>query len=765
MIGKWIYSALGICLVLLTCAFYTGFLAPLLLIGYIIFLCFHLSPRLVAICVTMMTLTAFYYVIHDNRNQSSYTSSNRHFIGIIATTPDLNGDILRFQVNTEREKLMVRYKIQTKQQKDHLASVTIGMKCRLKGDLVSPENNRNESLFNYKQYLYRQSVHWVLQANESPQCERETKSMVHTLFSVRDQGIKQIKENMSEPASSFMQAMIYGERKDIDERVLDDYQKGGIIHLIAISGQHVSLLVAMFFYLLIRFGVTRERAITCILIALPFYMFIAGASPSVVRACITAFLVMGSLKFNHLLSPLDAISFSFIIMIIIDPYAVFHIGFQLSYVVTLFLILSAGHLLKLIHHPLLLLLQVTFIAQLASLPLILYYFFEFSLSSFLLNLIFVPLFSFIILPLCLLILPCLVIFPTIAFVLGWVLQMILLYSNELVAVVARLKVLSLLFGKPSIWFVALFYGVTIWFLYEWEAWKNGRWKVAIAVLFFSYTVHYFVHYFHPYGRVSMIDVGQGDSILIELPFRKATYLIDTGGQLTFPVEEWQQKRSEFSIGDRIVIPYLKSRGIRRIDKLILTHGDTDHGGEGVKVLTAFPTSELLLGEKKEWSQLERTIVALAKRKKTNISVVRAGDGWKEGDARFSVLSPIGDEPNQNEASIVLYGELGPYKWLFTGDLGVEEEHKLVRRYPNVQVDVLKVGHHGSRSSTSREFLEHIQPKLGLLSVGKDNRYGHPHGEVVALLQEHGVNILRSDKNGQIIYSFSRKSGTFRWHSP
>src|SRR5689334_12941009 len=107
MIGKWIYSALGICLVLLACAFYTGFLAPLLLIGYIIFLCFHLSPRLVALCIAMMTLAAFYYVIHDNRNQSSYTTAHRHFTGIIATTPDFNGDILRFQVNTDREKLMV----------------------------------------------------------------------------------------------------------------------------------------------------------------------------------------------------------------------------------------------------------------------------------------------------------------------------------------------------------------------------------------------------------------------------------------------------------------------------------------------------------------------------------------------------------------------------------------------------------------------------------------------------------------------------------
>ena len=268
------------------------------------------------------------------------------------------------------------------------------------------------------------------------------------------------------------------------------------------------------------------------------------------------------------------------------------------------------------------------------------------------------------------------------------------------------------------------------------------------------------------GEVTFLDVGQGDCIFISLPFGKGNYLIDTGGSLTFEREQWQERSQPFDVGEDTVIPFLKSKGVTTINKLIITHGDADHAGSAEVILREIKVKELVLSARKEKNELERKLVGVAQREGTAIRFVRSGDSWRVGKDRFYILSPeANNQGDANNGSIVLYTELGGLRWLFTGDLEAEGEEKLIKKNPTLVVDVLKVGHHGSKSSTTEDFLESVSPKWAIISVGENNRYQHPHREVLERLKNKEIDIFRTDQLGAITYTFRKETGTFSVQNP
>lgn len=273
--------------------------------------------------------------------------------------------------------------------------------------------------------------------------------------------------------------------------------------------------------------------------------------------------------------------------------------------------------------------------------------------------------------------------------------------------------------------------------------------------------HYLSPYFRASGGVTFIDVGQGDAILIRLPYDKEVYLIDTGGTIPIKKEHWQQKKHEFSIGDDVLIPFLQKQGIRTIDKLIVTHGDVDHMGAAKEVVSALDVKEIIFGKKRKDSVLEAELKYLAQKKDMRINKVKEGDGWKVDEVEFRVLSPEGSETSDNDSSIVLWAKIGEFTWLFTGDLEEKGEERIVKQYPNLRADILKVGHHGSKTSSTAPFLRLIQPKKAIISVGEHNRYGHPHDQVLKRLEEMQVEVWRTDREGAILYTFQGKNGTFQ----
>ncbi|BCC48888.1 hypothetical protein bcgnr5378_01110 [Bacillus cereus] len=565
-----------------------------------------------------------------------------------------------------------------------------------------------------------------------------------------------------EQSGAFMNALLFGDRQQMTFEVEEQYQQFGLVHLLAISGSHIVLLMVVVYFILLRSGVTREIATVCLIFFIPIYMILAGASPSVIRASITGVLMLIAFMCSIRLSSLDALSITAICMLIFDPYLVFNIGFQFSFVGSFALLLSAPLLLESGNGVIRNSIYISLISQLVSTPILLYHFGYYSPYSIFLNILYVPFLSLIVLPCSIIILICLPIIPFLAKSFANVLSIGLNLSNDFLSYCESLPFTRLNFGQTPILLVALYCVSIISVLMVWERRiSKGMVFIFAGIFLFISTGHYVYPYFRESGSVTFLDVGQGDAILIRLPYDQEIYLIDTGGTIRLNKEEWQRKKHEFSVGNDILIPYLQKEGIKKIDKLIVTHGDADHIGAAQELLSNITVKEVVFGRKEQEAILEKAVKKQALEKEVKISEVGEGESWRVNEAEFFVLAPTGKERSENNASIVLWAKLGGITWLFTGDLEEEGEKGLVATYPDLRADVLKVAHHGSNTSSITPFLSAVQPNIAIISVGERNRYGHPHKEVIERFEKMGIEIWRTDKQGAISYVFKEERGTFR----
>lgn len=759
--GFYLYVAVSSMLTMFL-AYHLSWITFVFALSYAVFLYLKCPPYVFVLCVLVGGFSFGVFYLFSLHHQTSISSNQTTFTGQIASIPDIDGSQVRFFFSTQGEDISVTYYMKNESEVKQIQNLTIYDQCMLKGKLSSFEEGRNPNAFNYKAYMNTQRIHWNLKASTftTSLCQPPKRlSLIQSLSTYRQKGIDYLKQTVPQPASSFMQALIYGERNQIDSDLLQLYQSFGLIHLLAISGLHVGLMTFMFFYILIRVGVTRQLAINILLVTLPLYAIIAGGAPSVIRAVLMSMLALISMQYQKKISLTDSIAIAFLLMVVVNPFYILQVGFQLSFVVTLFIALSAQIILKRITSTIAQLLMVSLVAQLGSLPLLLFYFYEISLLSLPLNMIYVPFFSTVILPLCLFTFIASFFFSPIGTIGQWLLNNILLLSEWFLKLLHDVSPVFLITtGKLSLWVVGLFYIGIYGVLWSMENKKYTSFFSIVTVLMF--VVQCLFPYVNPYGKVTMIDVGQGDSLLIELPYRQGIYLIDTGGSVPFFSEDWQVRRDLFDVGRDVIMPVLKSKGIRKVDKLLITHGDYDHGGSASTLLNQVKIEQVVLGKKKQFTDLEQDIIKQARKANSEISYVQKGDHWKQGDISFYILSPTGSETTSNNSSIVLFTEFGGLNWLFTGDLEEAGENEILRTIPSLQADVLKIAHHGSKSSTSPAFLRALNPKIALISAGKKNRYGHPHEEVVERLQEADVLIYRTDENGAITYTFRKNKGTF-----
>jgi competence protein ComEC len=682
--------------------------------------------------------------------------------------PTIDGDLLQIKVQDSKthEKFLLRYKIESEKEKKLLETSNFyGQMCRVTGSLKEPKQAKNENAFNYRKYLNRNSVFWLLDSKKMPlqNCEIKKLNVITLIKQVRYQGIHYLKEHFPSEVAALSSALIYGDRSLMTPELLTNYQKAGISHLLAISGLHVALLVGMLFYFGIRLGVTREHMTNFILLFLPVYAVLTGGSPSVVRAVVTIFLVMATIKWENRLKllPIDALSIAFTLFLLLNPMVLFDVGFQLSFSVTSAIIISGPSILQQYHNNLTRMLVTTVIAQLSALPFMLYHFFGVSLLSIFVNLIFIPLYSYLFLPGVYFLFFLQIIFGSVPMPLMTTFAKIVHFSNNITQLFSNFSFSDFTPGRPEIPFLVIDTVILLTIFILWEE-KSRKRKGPIAVLCFSLL---FMpagwNLLNPFGEVSMIDVGQGDSILIHLPFGQGNYLIDTGGTLQFPAEPWQKRAKTFETGEDVVVPFLRGKGITRIDKLILTHGDTDHIGGTFAILKELKVKQILMPEVVDRSETERSIIQAAAERGVQVVFVSAGNKWERGASRFVILSPEKNfKGERNRGSIVVLAGIGGLTWFFGGDLDQEGEEEIVKKYPNVLIDVLKVGHHGSKTSSSEMFLNSFKPKIALISAGEKNRFGHPHQEVLDKLTKTSSTIFRTDKQGESTYRFFNGKGTF-----
>jgi competence protein ComEC len=494
----------------------------------------------------------------------------------------------------------------------------------------------------------------------------------------------------------------------------------------------------------------KEAVYLLIAAILPIYVILTGGESSIVRAGFMGMLFFLFIIFGKKLDSVMILSFVCITMLLVNPSFAFDLGFQLSFLMTFILMTSISFL----HAKsfLVLLITTSFMCSFFSFPIIIYNFYEFSLWSIPLNILYIPLVSFVLFPVSVLVFLLVVLLHVSVGIITYPVEFLFVHAASFLNLFHGLYG-SVLLGKPSMYIVFLYFAALIYLFYKWE--RNERFQIKNLLPFLIVIIIQFISpYISPAAFVTFINVGQGDSILIELPFRKGVYLIDTGGSFSFEQEEWEKPNEKFDVTKKNVIPFLKARGIKKLDGLILSHGDMDHAGGALLLIEKFPIDYLLMPNNKP-NELEKEIQTKAKRAGIQIQYLNSGIQWERDGSKFYVLHPSDKQLSSNNQSVILWTKIYHTSLLFTGDIEEEGEKETMLKYRSLNADILKVAHHGSKTSSTASFIEKVSPKFGVISVGKNNIYGHPNDEVLQRLIQNKVKIYRTDLNGDILFKINK----------
>lgn len=620
-----------------------------------------------------------------------------------------------------KEKLVGSYYFKNDEYNFFKEKVNIGSSVIVKGKLVSPKNNTVPYLFNYKKYLYNKRVYYTLKIDSI----KILKENSNPFIKLKNRVIKHVN---SYKDSTYLYAFILGKTELISDEVLTSYRENGISHLFALSGLHVSIFSSILLFILKKLRFKEILNYVLIFIFLLLFSFITGFSPSILRATLLFFLLGINKVFYLNIRTLDILYLVFIILVIINPFIIYNLSFILSFTAAFFLIFSSD-LLKGKNY-FVSLFKVSLLSYFASLPLSIYYFGYTNLLGTILNLVFVPLVSFVVFPLTLL-----------TFIISKFYSILNITTN-------LLESLSLLFNKfkiiiyfPSINLIFVFIYLSILMLYIKFKKKICLYLIIVLLIFFKIRP-----YMDNNTYIYYIDVGQGDSILVVTPHLNKTILIDTGGIVSF------NENYKSNIVKNKTIPFFRRIGINKVDYLFLTHGDYDHAGEANELLSNFCVKKVFIN-KGNINNIEKKI--------NNKEVLRLKnfviDNIKVNSLNNNVFN------NENDDSTILLFNIYDYKFLFMGDASIKTEEYLLNNYILPNVDILKVGHHGSYTSTSTDFINVIKPKYSVISVGENNMYKHPNKNVLDILDN--TKLFRTDVDGTIEVKISKKGYKIKTYVP
>lgn len=595
-------------------------------------------------------------------------------------------------------------------------SIKIGNKVKVYGKVNIPTNNTNFNTFNYQKYLLSKKIRFTITVDKL-----EILNTRENIFYLTKDKLKSILLQSKE--YPYLNAFILGDTSYLSEDIKNSYLTNGISHLFSVSGMHVGFLSSIILSLLNKISKKKNLNHIILFIILFFYTFLVGFTPSIMRSVIFMMLLFCKKKLNLNISTFKLYIFMTCMFLIYNPYYIYSIGFMYSFTISGFLIYYSKLIQKKGYFQKILI--ISLIAFLASFPISLYNNFELNFFSPILNLMFVPLVTLIIFPLSFIVLfiPSLV---TVYSALISVLEHISLWCSSTISY-------SFIFGKPFIIMIVFYYVSVIMIL------NNYKRKFSYILLSLLLVTQYNSKILLSSVRITMLDVGQGDSLLLELPFNKGNILVDTGGLVN----------SSYSLSKNITIPYLKSLSIKKIDYLILSHGDYDHMGEAINLVENFKVEKVIFNCG-PYNDLERELIKVLDKKK-----IKYYSCIKELniDNRKLYFLQTKEYDNENDNSNVIYIELDGYKFMFMGDSGIEKEKDILDKYNISDIDVLKVGHHGSKTSSSKKFIDEIKPKYSIISVGKNNRYGHPNKEVLDTLNDS--KIYRTDQDGSIMFKIKK----------
>ena len=664
-------------------------------------------------------LFTFWYI--SLPRHSCYSSSDKQFVGVIE---EITFDGARVKILLQaKEKLLVFYYCSSNDEVIQLKNnLVIGDKLQIDGSLSYPTSSQNFYGFSYTDYLKYQSIYYICQADTILKLEDNT----FLLNKIRNRIYQYVDSLSTSQQVNYVAVFFLGNMESVTPILKQKFQNLGISHLFALSGTQVSLIIAVIQFLLKK-SKCQEIIVFLISHGLLFaYYFIISSCASIDRAIVFSIIFSLNRIYQFYIPPFCLILLSVSILLFINPYYIFDIGFQYSTVITSGLILYAPRLEK--ENKLMALFKVSCLSFLLSLPISLYHFSWLNGFSILYNLFYVPYINVIVFPLSILV-----------FFLPFLQPVLLIASNLLESSVTFFHQISIgvVVFKRVFLFVYMFYFLLLW-IYLFVC----RSKIVSILFCCCLLIHFLLPYLESNDHIYMIDVGQGDSFLLLLDHKVC--LLDTGGKKSIKKEAWEETRNGFDQGN-ILIQFIRHLGFNRIDYLILSHGDYDHMGNALKLVNDFKVEKVIFNCG-EFNDLEKELIKVLDKK--NIKYYSCIKELNIDKNKLYFLQTKYYD-NENDNSNVVYTELSGYKFMFMGDAGVEKEKDILDKYNISDIDVLKVGHHGSKTSSGKDFINEINPKYSIISVGKNNRYGHPNKEVLENLKDS--KIYRTDKDGSIMF--------------
>ena len=705
---------------LLLWLYYAIFSASVLaLLGFVfllICLFFQFPWKTVVKVLLVFSLFGSWFVFQkwQQEEASQHLVNTVDTVRILPDTIKVNGDSLTFRGKADGRLFQIYYKLQSEAEKEKFQELSELHEMVVKGKLASPQGASNFAGFDYRNYLKTQGIYQTLTISEIVGLKQTSSwDIGENLSSLRRKAVVWIKRNFPDPMRSYMTGLLLGHLDTDFEEMNELYSSLGIIHLFALSGMQVGFFMDAFKKLLLRLGLTQEK-FKCL--AYPFslvYAGLTGFSASVIRSLLQKLLA------QHGIKSLDNFAMTVLVLFIVMPNFFLTAGGVLSCAYAFILTMTGEEVAGIKG-----LVRESCIISLGILPILSFYFSEFQPWSILLTFVFSFLFDMVLLPL-LSILFCLsFIYPITQF------NFLFEWLENIIRYIAQLSTRALVFGQPSLWILILLL-ITLALIYDYR--KNVK-KISMLVIV---AISFFLVTKHPLeNEITVLDMEQGRSIFLR-DIAGKTILLDVGEKSERDKKEAWQERLSSSNAKRSLIPYLKSRGVAKIDQLVLTTSEPKQLDHVLEMSKSFELEEILVSEE---TLSKREFMDKLKKSKIKVATIKTGQQlFIFGSSLEAFTSQNGDKKD----SMVLYGKLLNQTFLVTGDI---EDKFLTKSYPKLQADIVITHQQSSNKKTDVEVFKTLQPKITVMSVDKKKKFKERNGENN---QELGNSIYKTDQKGAI----------------
>lgn len=760
---------------------------------YLRYIKIYLNSQVIFLIIIISIISNTIINLQNNEYKKIYNTLSKqekvNLTGVIISEKQEKQYYYKYKIEAKYNNKKIRFYITTSKSE----KLGYGDKITFSGTYKKPESQRNYKGFDYAQYLKQLKIYGTIK------CEKLkiiSKNQTNKIFKISNEISNKIIENtqkiLDDKTSSILLGLTLGYKEDIDEETRENFANASMSHILAISGMHITYVI-LGINIIFKNLIGKRKTIYLNICILIFYMLITNFSPSITRAGIMGIIMLFSKIVYRKSDFCTSISISLFLILIYNPFLIQNLGLQLSYGGVVGIFIFNKSIIKMLKNikiknkiyrykikpkiqksldKIKEIISISLSVQIFILPIIIYNLNTFNpyflIASLILSILIGP-----IVILCFLFIIIVLVNQHIA-VLFIKLVQIIIHILRLISLIGELPNAKIYIATPNfimIMFYYLFFGV-IFFIYNIYSSKNPNKsqmrvrnlialiklkvrrhrKLVNIIILFSVVILLIANFTPKNLRIYFIDVGQGDSSLIITPQNK-TILIDGGGSVN----------SDFDVGKSTLIPYILDRGFTKIDIVIISHFDNDHVGGLLTLFEELKVKKVYISKQIEASKNYDKFLSLTEEKNIKVYEVTSGSRLHiEKNLYFDILWPNEKQISTNvlnNNSIVCNLHYRKFSMLFTGDIEEIAENEIVQLYSKnknlLKADILKVAHHGSKSSSSEQFLSLVMPKVAVIGVGTGNSFGHPNLEILQRLESLKCRVFRTDLCGEIFIDVNR----------